>query len=217
MTMFAPKLERDEIFQERATVVAVDGRRVTVSTPFGVMVAERAASCLVTPRPDDQVLLASSRRGDAWVLAVLVRGDEDAEVALEVEGDLAIRARGGQLDLGGRRGVSLTTAGDLDATSAGLRLRTVDADVAVERLTFFGRQLLSEVERLRSVATVVDGVFGRLSQRVKQSFRHVEEIDHVKAQQIDYRAAETACLRSKHCVVTADELVKIDGGQIHLG
>jgi hypothetical protein len=52
---------------------------------------------------------------------------------------------------------------------------------------------------------------------VKRSYRFVEEADQVKAQRIDYAAEKSVCLRGENALVVAEELVKVDGGQIHLG
>jgi hypothetical protein len=210
----ALKIERDLVSQEVATVIGRDDRRVRVLVGAGEVLAERATSCLVPPEHGDTVLVAVSDGGRAWVVAVLARS---AATAIEVEGDLAIRCRSGRLDLGARDGVSLTTAGELAATAASLDIRAVEADVAVSRIGLVGQYLSSELERVKSFAKTWDGVYERVSQRVQRSFRRVEEMDQLDAGHIDYQARDLASLRSQSAVITADELVKIDGGQIHLG
>jgi hypothetical protein len=215
MTVAALRIERDVVVQETARVARVADDDVHVVTSQGAVRAERARSCLVPPREGDTVLLATSAGGRSWVLAVLA--SSSAETAVEVGGDLQIRCRRGRLDLGARDGMSLTSAGDLAATAGAIRVRAVDGDVGVSRLTVVARYLASEIDRVKSVAKSFDGYFERLSQRVKSSFRTVEEIDQLSAGQIDYRAGGLASLRSQSTVMTAEELVKIDGGQVHLG
>jgi hypothetical protein len=210
----AVKIERDTVSQEVATITQVTGRSLRAMAGASEVLAERATSCLTPPAPGDTVLLATSASGRSWVLAVLERPSTETTIA--VDGDLAIRA-GGRLDLGARQGVSLTSAGEIAATAAALQLCAVDADVAVERITVVGRYLSSELERVKSFAKTFDGVFERLSQRVQRSFRRVEEVDQLDAGHIDYRAGGLASLRSQSAVVSAEELVKLDGGQIHLG
>lgn len=217
MTATALRHERDEVFQEIGTVTHVAGATVMVATPVGVVRAERAHSCLTTPRPDDEVIVATSTRSGAWVLAVLTRGNGEDDTVVEVSGDLAIRCRHGRLDLGARQGMSLTSAEDLTATAGALRVRAVDGDVALSRLAFVSRYVMSEVERVRCVAKTLDSHVGRFTQRVKQSFRIVEEIDRLEAAHVDHCVEGTASLRSKNTVFTAEQLVKLDGGQIHLG
>jgi hypothetical protein len=67
------------------------------------------------------------------------------------------------------------------------------------------------------VADSCDSVFDRLLQRVKRSYRFVEEHDQVRAAQIDYVAQNNASLRGENTLITAKDLVKVDGEQIHLG
>jgi hypothetical protein len=64
---------------------------------------------------------------------------------------------------------------------------------------------------------VADSLFERVSQRVKRSFRTVEDIDQLKAKKIDYAAESTLALRAEHAVVHGEELIKVDGKQIQLG
>jgi hypothetical protein len=45
----------------------------------------------------------------------------------------------------------------------------------------------------------------------------VAETDHVSAGQIDYEAESTLSLHSKYTLMTAEELVKVDADQIHMG
>ena len=47
--------------------------------------------------------------------------------------------------------------------------------------------------------------------------RVVEECDYLRSGEVDYRADKNMSLRGDNTMVTAKELVKVDGGQIHLG
>jgi len=67
------------------------------------------------------------------------------------------------------------------------------------------------------VGRFFDAVFERIAHKSRWSYREVEEMDQVRSGQIDYRSAKNLNLRGKHALITAEELVKIDGDQIHLG
>jgi len=62
-----------------------------------------------------------------------------------------------------------------------------------------------------------DSVVERLSQRVRRSYRKVEELEQVHAQQLDYVATKNVSVRGHNTLLTAEELVKLDGEQVHLG
>ena len=70
---------------------------------------------------------------------------------------------------------------------------------------------------MKTVGRSVDSVLERLHSRVSRSYRRVEELDQVKAGQIDYQADTSLQLHAKYALVTADDLVKVDAEQIHLG
>ena len=57
----------------------------------------------------------------------------------------------------------------------------------------------------------------RISQRVKRLYRHVEDFEQLRADKVDYVANKTMSLRGQNTLMTAEELVKVDGEQIHLG
>lgn len=209
----AQHLSPDVVLQQTATLVARDGDAFVVATPLGELRARRAKSCLVAPDPGDRVLLATSDGGESWLLAVL---EGPSPTVVHADGDLAIRA-GGRLDLTAHDTVGVVAGDSVAVTTGRANVKVVDAHVAFERLTSVGLELLTDVERIKTFATSFDGVFDRLSQRMKRSFRRIEQIDHVKAGHIDYAADATMSLRGDHAVVTAERLVKIDGKQVHLG
>ena len=210
-----PEPGDNSVVQRFGTVREATPRALVVETSLEAFDAQRAHSCLTSPREGDRVLVAIAPTGENWVLAVLDRAHD--ETVIEVDGDLAIRCRTGRLDLGAADGMSLMSGGEVSTTARSVHVRAVDADVAVTRLGVVSRYVMAELERVKCVGQTVHSVFDRLTQRVKHSLRTVEEIDQLKAKQIDYRSEETTSLRSSNTVVTAEQLVKLDGGQIHLG
>ena len=60
-------------------------------------------------------------------------------------------------------------------------------------------------------------MFERVTQRVKRSFRFVEDADTVKAGRIDYAADTALTMRAKNTIIAAEELAKVDAEQIQLG
>jgi len=96
-------------------------------------------------------------------------------------------------------------------------VHTDRARVTAGVMEYLGATLSAEVERLKVFAIRCEELFETLSQRVKRSYRTVSERDQLRAEQIDYAARENLSLHGKNAVVTARELVKLDGEQIHLG
>ena len=75
------------------------------------------------------------------------------------------------------------------------------------------KQQIEEVAKQCDIWTdpARDDFWNRLASRT------VEGLDQVKAEQIDYAAQKTASMRGENTLVTAEELVKVDGAQIHVG
>ena len=211
------KLEQDpELSQEIGTVAAGGESAWTVRTVSGDHEARRAVSCLVAPEVGDEVLLATVQDGRAFILAVLERR-EGAAIRLEADGDLAVRLRKGRFSVAAQEGIDLATAQEASITSGTLRVMAAEAGIRLDRLSFLGRFVHAEVERVKVFAGSLDSVLDRFWQRVKRSYRFVEEVDHVRAEQIDYAAEKNAHLRGRNALVTAEQLVKVDAEQIHIG
>ena len=57
----------------------------------------------------------------------------------------------------------------------------------------------------------------RIERLTARYARRIEESEHVRASRLDYVAKKNMSLRGENTLVTAEELVKLDGAQNHLG
>lgn len=181
--------------------------------------AERAVSCLVEPELHDYVLLAGKLDGaslrPAYVLAVLER--ESANVALSARGDVEVRVPEGRFRIASRRGIDLVSAESVDVVSSRFGVHAQTAKVVAAEVVALASQVVGELTTVKVAGKIFDRVYERVSERVQRSFRKVEEIDQLTARQIDWAADQTVSIKSEHTVMTAKELVKVDGEQIHFG
>ena len=199
--------------QELATIESTAGALV-VRTDSGRYRALRAVSCLVEPRADDLVLVTAAEDGRCWVLAVLERDAKGA--TLSVDGDLHLRPEG-RIHLSSRRGIGIDSAQDVTVQTARVDVNALEGTVVVQGLRYLGRRLRTEVEKVKAIASTFDSVVDRFSLQAKRSYRRVEELDQLRAETIDHVADKTVHIRAKNAVVTAEQLVKVDGDQVHLG
>jgi hypothetical protein len=213
----APRPRAREVTTTTATVIALgEGGRVVARGPHGDVDASRAVSCLVAPAVGDLVTLADAGPEGAFVTAILRRTAE-APIAIAIDGDLDVRLASGRFRVAAQDGVDLVSADEVRVTGRRLDVKAEEGDVFVDRLAFLGRAVRAEIDRVKLVAQSLDGVFDRVTERVKRAYRRVEELDQLKAERIDYTADKTMALHAEHALVTADELVKVDAEQIHLG
>lgn len=215
MKNLATKLE-DAVFSAMGTIVRVEGSTFVVQTddgPSTVFRAARAVSCLVEPKLHDFVLLGGRGRS-IYVLAILER--ESPDVALASPGNVSIQA-GERLRMIAGEDVEVVTPKAVNLTSSELGIHTSRAKVFAAEILAVGTEVIGELSNVKLKGTFLDKVFERVSERVQRSIRRVEEIDQLKAKQVDWTADETMSLRSDNMVATAKELVKVDGEQIHFG
>lgn len=210
MDNVARKIEVRAVFQEFGEVVAIDAELVTVRTALAEVTARRAASCLLEPAVGDRVLLAAEERGDAYVLAVLEQRDPETS-RISVEGNLTLSSLRGKVSVAAQEGVELVS-------SAAVRILASAVEVqAVEALSVLSGAVKGEFGKVKMYAATLDSFFERVSQHAKRSSRTVEEMDQVQAGHLDYAASGNAHLRGDNALISAHELVKLNGEQVHIG
>ncbi|AKT41277.1 DUF3540 domain-containing protein [Chondromyces crocatus] len=217
MVIAARKLNPSLVTEETGTVLRSLGAAFSVELGSGVVTATRAVSCLVAPLLGDRVLVAVEASGKAYVLAVLERAEEDGKTTLSVDGDLEIRTASGACSIAAQDGVQIASPGEVKVAANTLNVTALEGKVVTEKLTFMARWMLGELGKLKVIAESVDSVVSRVSQRVERSYRTVTELDQVKAHQMDYTAEEQLRMHAKNTLMTSDNLVKVDGDQIHFG
>ncbi len=178
-------------------------------------VARRAASCLVEPEPGDRVLV-SEGASESFILAVLVRASA-TPTRLSSDGDLTLAARGGRVQIVGERGVSLASPEKVAVVSRDLEVHTVHGRLSFDDFGVVGRALEARLGVAKTCADAIERVAERVVDRVKRAYRFVEDVDQLRAGRIDQRAEGLLTLRAEHAVIAAQKLVKMDGGQVHIG
>lgn len=205
----------DAAWQETATVTSVEGAEYVVESASGARRAKRAAGCLLVPARGDVVLTASSQRG-VWVLTVLER-DEREEARLRVEGDVRVELPSGSLAVSAREGVELASGGAMAMVAPAVSVHAPEGTLSIERLSLLGGAVEVDVAKVRVAAGAIDQTVERVTQRVKRVMRFVEDFEELRAGRIDYVAKTLLSLHGRGSAVTADELVKVDAAQVHVG
>lgn len=176
----------------------------------------RAASCPLEPAVGDRVWVVGEAAGSLWAIAVLERAQPSAPATLAFPGDVAVTA-GGRLTLAAQGGLDLATPAAASVSADELDVRARRGRAAVEELSLLARTVHASLAKLTHVGRVLELLVDRVTQRSQHSMRAIEGVDHTRAETIDYRAERSAHVRAEHALVDGKELVKLDGGQIHLG
>ena len=190
-----------------AAVAPEDGA-CRVDTPQGAVVARRAVSCLVGPAAGDRVWLSGDLTHGLYVTAVLERSQAAAPLCVSLPAGSSIEVAQGSLTL---RATSLLIA------SKQLAVQADDAALCAGKLTGVGREATWSFGRIKVISELFESFAERVVQFSRWSQRTVDGPDQVRSRQIDYRAEQSMQLQAQNLIANADNLVKFDGEQIHLG
>jgi len=179
-----------------------------------VWLCRRAASCLLMPAAGDTVLVSGPDHQRVYLLAVIEQANPAASL-LEVPGDLCVAAANVAIE--SRENTRLTSAQALDLNSTNLNVQSDKGMCLVNEMEYVGKQVKSTVGFFHFIGNVYESIVDRLSQMSRSSFKVTEGVEQVRAGMIDYEAEKTARVHSKYTVVTAEDLIKVDGKQIHMG
>jgi hypothetical protein len=216
MDNLARVLDSEQAFLEYGRVIGSEDRFFTVETDRAEVKAAKSVSCLVEPLPGDTVLVSQTASGKCYVLSILEREDQ-GPTSLVFDGDVDLKAREGRLRLAAQEGIDLVSAKDTSLISAQLSVNSVQGEVSIQHLSFFGNFLQGQIQKIKLIGQACDSFFERVSQRVKRCYRRVEELEQLTAGQLNYRVKKLMSLRGKYSVLTAEEDVRIDGDKILMG
>ncbi|OZI35306.1 hypothetical protein CEG14_09390 [Bordetella genomosp. 1] len=189
-------------------VAMVVGPEYVVRTDTRQWRCRRAASCLLAPVPGDEVLVSGPDEDRVYIIAVTLQTDPSV-ARLQVEGELV---------LGARAGITLDSAAALRLQARErLELQAPVADCAVDTLSYRGKEARLTVGQVRLTGRIYELVVDKLVQMARNALRLTEETDQTRVGVLDMEARQTARLHGTYNVVTGEELVKVDGRQIHMG
>ncbi len=210
MNTTARKLERLQPAIEYGIIDSCHDRDFFVSTEIGTIQALRAMSCVVKPEPGDIVLISVDENSPCYILSILDRPhDAKKNTELAFDGDVNVSVRQGSL--------SLTSEDALSLSSRDFELNAENGVVRIDKTSFFGRFVENNIARLKTVAESVDSFIKRSVERVRSSYRYVEEHDEVQSASTRMIVDGTLTMHTKNTMHIAEGHVKIDAEQIHLG
>jgi hypothetical protein len=166
--------------------------------------AQRAGGCLLVPERGDEVLVADNGER-AFILSVLTR-----------EGDMGrITLPGASTIEGGE--ISFSASRILDLEAPRISLTGILGEVKFKGLSLLSQWCDARIRKITTAAEIWDRVVGRLTERIRDSYRQIENTEQTTAGRIRTVVKGRFSLSSKNAALTAEEEVKLDGKKIHLG
>ena len=212
----ALKLNPDSASVSAGYVERCEGKTVVVRADGLTLRAKRAPSCLLEPESRDRVLVATTGEGSSFVLAVLER-TEGATHKWTAEGDVSIESPTGRVDVVAPQGASIATKGDISLRGRALDVRSAIASFAVGKLSLLGEEVIAEVSRSRLVSSTIESLAETVTQTASRVMRIVTQIDQLRAGTVDIAAEKALMIHAENAVITAKDLVKMDGEAVQLG
>lgn len=149
---------------------------------------------------------------------------ETRRTTLLVPGDLRLAAPDGAVELVAARPRNGNAQASLRLDRAGVQLNGArvgvlagSADLIVGRLRYRGLSLHATLERSKLVVQKLETVAGRVIERARNVFRHVEELCQLRAGRVRTTATGSYQLRSQAAYLKAERHVKVNADKIHLG
>ena len=204
------------LVQRYATVRAVSEDGILVDDGGETRLVRQATSCLIDPLVGDLVLIvAPVSDPGGHLLAVLER--DSSEATLSVPGDLTITAPRGRVSVRASEGLELHSDRTLDLRADEARLQARSGKIFLQECAAVIRTMFASLAKLTHVGNVLELLVDRVTQRSEHSTRVIAGSDQTHARDIDQRAENSVQVRSQRTIVDGREVVKLDGGQIHLG
>jgi hypothetical protein len=214
------------------TVCGRAGAWLFVRGSEGEQRAQVAPSCLLAPEDGDVVLLclapdmplAAPREGAMsvlpcrqHVLAVLSRAaPAQAQATVQLPGGARFVVQEGSVRIEGRE-VDIAASTGLRARTPQFTLEAAHGDLRFGHANASAGSFTGVIGHLQLFARDLGTQVDRLVQKVRSSFRTVEELDDLRAGRTRWEVEGHAQLHARQATVLAEGTVKIDGQRIDLG
>jgi hypothetical protein len=169
-----------------------------VGTGTVVVLARRAASCLLEPVPGDTVACVVVAPNELWITTILQR-ESDAPDILSTGRALRVSAPA------------------LSLSSIHLEVQAESAEMGIDAASVVGREFTLVAQAIKLIGNRLSSVFDRVVQFSKHYRRSTEGIDHVTATYLERDATQLMRMSGETTLVEGHTLVKARGGQIHFG
>ncbi len=197
------------------TIRQVNDGLFTVNCDGADWTCSQALSCLIEPQIGDEVIISGPDHDRVYLIAVISR-NSDAPVSLRVKGDLAISSTTGAVSVHSATGTRIGSDACLQVNASHYEQNHKTARITIEEMTYAGNTLEGTVGKTTFFSSVVALMADRINSVARLCFRHVREVDHVRAQTIDYEAEKLTRVHGGYTTLTARDVMKINGDQIHM-
>ena len=189
--------------------------RYRIDTDDGASLwVRKAEGCLLQPDIGDRVLITTDAAAGGYILMVLDKVGACYEMVFP--GEASLRTETGPLKL---QADNVIVRGD---KSVALEAPDIEITGISGKVRFAACSLLAGIMEVRSKKAVqaidiLDSVVGRVTERVRDSFRWIENLEQIRARRIRTIVKDRFSVKAGHASLISEEEVTIDGKKIHIG
>jgi hypothetical protein len=192
------------------SIQKISGEDFTLVSQTEAVVAQRAASCLLSPAVGDLCLFSINHSGlesNAWIISVLSRAETNPAEILFPQNVKVISPKGS----------IAFEAKTIEMKSDQLKINADTATMTFTQVSLASRTARLTVGTLKTVANYLSLVAGRIMQHSQSYSRTTAGLDRTDAPQIEINAQQLLKLKGEYTLVEGERLVKARGAQIHFG
>jgi hypothetical protein len=153
--------------------------------------------------------------GSAPTACVLGREQRD-EAVLTLPGGVELSSQAGHLSIHAKA-IDLKAGIQVSVTTPKIDVTAFESEIKVLKVRAWFDALEAQAVHAKFAFQNLTTSAGRLLQRVRESFRWVDEVDETRAGRVRVKVEGAYQLQSRHATIHATGVVKVDGEKIDLG
>jgi hypothetical protein len=203
----------------RARILVAELGLLAAMTERGPISCKAAASCLVRPETGDLTLISmpGDERDPAYVLAVLERAAAGTVMRMDLGAGVSMASESGPVEISAGTDIRLHARDNMEASAPNMSFAASSARWLVHTFTLLGKTVEAVCSVWRESSTDRETTAETWTQRLGDCHRHVQDLDETQAGTSRTLARDTALLHGRVSYVQAEEFVKVDGQEVHLG
>lgn len=163
------------------------------------IIAQQAFGCPFTPIADDFVMFVRCANRGIFIINILQRKHSNPAL---IENE---------------NGITLQSTKQIDILANDIKMTSNKTQVVSHQYSHTSQKLDIKSDATEFYSRTVESITERLVQKVKDSFKVIERLEQVNANNIIQNIKNAFIQRSKQVDITAKSDVKINGERIHMG
>ncbi len=185
---------------EYASIISVTEQGYILKPDNGSsVIAQQAFGCPFTPIIDDQVMFVRCANRGVFIINILQRKHNQAAA------------------ISNKNGIELQSTNHINISANDINMTSNNTQVISQQYSHTSQKLDVKSDTTQFYSRTIESISERLVQKVKDSFKVIERLEQVSANDIIQNIKNAFIQRSRQVDISAKSDVKINGDRIHMG